>query len=478
MAINDKIEKFLILQNQLKQLINEKLHLSKNEETEETTDKNNDANVEKQNKEVSLEVDSKINKLRKFVTNEINKTNKLVKTLTKNIKATKEKEESKEKDVVEKTKPVYLESFGDKALLELDNTFQKIFNIKVVQPKEQVAKKSKLWLVALAAIAAVIIAKFNDIKKYIMDINWGNVWKTIRSHIVSFLAQLPFTIINRLGDAFNLVKDVVLEILKKEEFQKLVENIKNTLIPIDLINKITTEVKEFFTDTIPNIFKSIMTSVKKFIDGIFSGINNFLGFKLFSVSEEESDKTDAIKAGDVIEQLNSQGPQPNVNVVESSGENTQPQNETPKQEPGVEIANNLNNFNKVNKGNVHKGFTVFNNKNTTLTPLHENDTAIILKEDGIIDKRLTDMVDTISKQADNYIGKFEQIDKDIVAQNDILNNLNKKNDTIITQINNNKKETNNIANGMSVLAAQMAKPKPQSGSSGIGAYRQGILNNG
>ena len=469
------IEEIIKLNNKLKEIIKEKLNISKektvdSDNLKENTDTQNTLKEESKNKETSA-INEKYNSLKKFVISEINKINKIVKKL----KTSKEKEENKEKEVVEKAKPVYLESFGEKALLELNEIFQKVFNIKIVQPKDQTTKKSKLWLVALIAIVAVIIAKFNDIKKYILSIDWNKIWGTIRNYIVEFLADLPFKIIDAIVDAFNLIKDVILKIFEKEEFQKLIENIKKTLIPTDFINNIKNSIVEFFTKTIPDIFKKVTDKVKSFVNKIFSAINDFLGFKFFDTGKDDKDKTDAINAEEKIDELNSQSSQ----TEGSSGESpsSEPAKEEKPVEPNIIVANNLNKFNNIKGGAIDKSFVVNDNKEITMTPLHPNDSVAVLKEDGIIDKRLNEVINSVNTQTAAYSKQFEDINNEIIKQNDILTNYNKNKITKEHIINNDKAMVKYVQNNVNRLQTEITNNKqPQIATSSINDLRLQYLN--
>jgi len=472
------IEEIIKLNNKLKEIIKEKLNISKektvdSDNLKENTDTQNTSKEESKNKETSA-INEKYNSLKKFVISEINKINKIV----KKIKTSKEKEENKEKEVVEKAKPVYLESFGERALLELNEIFQKVFNIKIVQPKDQTTKKSKLWLVALIAIVAVIIAKFNDIKKYILSIDWNKIWGTIRNYIVEFLADLPFKIIDAIVDAFNLIKDVILKIFEKEEFQKLIENIKKTLIPTDFINNIKNSIVEFFTKTIPDIFKKVTDKVKSFVNKIFSAINDFLGFKFFDTGKDDKDKTDAINAEEKIDELNSQSNQTEGSSGESpSSESSKESKEEKPVEPNIIVANNLNKFNNIKGGAIDKSFVVNDNKEITMTPLHPNDSVAVLKEDGIIDKRLNEVINSVNTQTAAYSKQFEDINNEIIKQNDILTNYNKNKITKEHIINNDKAMVKYVQNNVNRLQTEITNNKqPQIATSSINDLRLQYLN--
>lgn len=403
MDVNKKFNELIEVNKKLRDIVYEKLHI-----------KNEDKDITK----------NKIDKLQNFISNELIRIDKVVKQLIN--QKNKNNNNSKEKQVVEKAKPVYLETFSDKAILELNNLFQKIFNIKIIQPKEEISKKSNIWLLALIAVTGLIIAKFNDIKKYILSIDWDKIWQNIRKQIIDFLTDLPFQIIDNLNSVFEFIKDIIINIFSSDQFKSLIDNIKKTIVPTNLIDNIVLEITNLFTVTIPNIFNSVITNIKQFVNNIFKSINDLLGFQFFDVGKDETNKTDAINAEEKIDSLNNLDNEKSSPSANSSNNylNEQKNIGQSSLEPNIAIANNMNNFNKISGGNINKSLIVNDTGNITMTPLQKDDTAIILKEDGIIDKRLNEVINAINNQANNYIEKFDTINNELIQQNNILSKFN------------------------------------------------------
>lgn len=403
MDVNKKFNELIEVNKKLRDIVYEKLHI-----------KNEDKDITK----------NKIDKLQNFISNELIRIDKVVKQLIN--QKNKNNNNSKEKQVVEKAKPVYLETFSDKAILELNNLFQKIFNIKIIQPKEEISKKSNIWLLALIAVTGLIIAKFNDIKKYILSIDWDKIWQNIRKQIIDFLTDLPFQIIDNLNSVFEFIKDIIINIFSSDQFKSLIDNIKKTIVPTNLIDNIVLEITNLFTVTIPNIFNSVITNIKQFVNNIFKSINDLLGFQFFDVGKDETNKTDAINAEEKIDSLNNLDNEKSSPPANSSNNylNEQKNIGQSSLEPNIAIANNMNNFNKISGGNINKSLIVNDTGNITMTPLQKDDTAIILKEDGIIDKRLNEVINAINNQANNYIEKFDTINNELIQQNNILSKFN------------------------------------------------------
>lgn len=418
----NKLQQLLDSHNSLKKIIYEKLR------------------VDNQNKENNKEINVKTNKidnLERFIKTEINRLGQLIKS-NKNNKAN-----TKERQVVEKTKSVYLESFSDKAIFELNNLFQKIFNIKIIQPKEESVKRSNIWLVALAGLIGLIIANFSEIQKYISSIDWNKIWSDTKGTILNFLAELPFQIINNLDSIFKNMGDIIKAIFNSDEFKKFSEDIKKTIIPTEFINNIINELTTFFTKNIPNMFTKIVDNIKQYIYDIFNSVNDLLGFKFIDTGEDNKDKTDAVKADEKIQQMNEQD-KTTIPDLPSTPDNNIPQatDNVKNLEPSIAVANNMKNFNQLNGGNITKSLVTNNGQNITMTPLDNKDTAVILKENGIIDKRLNEILSVINKQTTDYIAKFDTINNEILEQNNILSQFNENNKKdLIQTLNTNNNNT-------------------------------------
>lgn len=418
----NKLQQLLDSHNSLKKIIYEKLR------------------VDNQNKENNKETNTKTNKidnLERFIKTEINRLGQLIKS-NKNNKAN-----TKERQVVEKTKSVYLESFSDKAIFELNNLFQKIFNIKIIQPKEESIKRSNIWLVALAGLIGLIIANFSEIQKYISSIDWNKIWSDTKGTILNFLAELPFQIINNLDSIFKNMGDIIKAIFNSDEFKKFSEDIKKTIIPTEFINNIINELTTFFTKNIPNMFTKIVDNIKQYIYDIFNSVNDLLGFKFIDTGEDNKDKTDAVKADEKIQQMNEQD-KTTIPDLPSTPDNNIPQatDNVKNLEPSIAVANNMKNFNQLNGGNITKSLVTNNGQNITMTPLDNKDTAVILKENGIIDKRLNEILSVINKQTTDYIAKFDTINNEILEQNNILSQFNENNKKdLIQTLNTNNNNT-------------------------------------
>ena len=412
--MENKLQQLLDSHNSLKKIIYEKLR------------------IDNQNKEDNKEINTKTNKidnLERFIKTEINRLAKLIKS-NKNNKAN-----TKERQVVEKTKPVYLESFSDKAIFELNNLFQKIFNIKIIQPKEESVKRSNIWLVALAGLIGLIIANFSEIQKYISSIDWDKIWSDTKDTILKFLAELPFQIINNLDSIFNNMGDIIKAIFNSDEFKKFSEDIKKTIVPTEFINNIINELTTFFTKNIPNMFTKIVDNIKQYIYDIFNSVNDLLGFKFIDTGEDSKDKTDAVKADEKIQQMNEQDKTAIPDLPPDSDNSAPATPDNVKNlEPSIAVANNMKNFNQLNGGNITKSLVTNNGQNITMTPLDNKDTAIILKENGIIDKRLNEILSVINKQTTDYIAKFDTINNEILEQNNILSQFNENNKKDLVQI--------------------------------------------
>lgn len=410
----NKLQQLLDSHNSLKKIIYEKLR------------------IDNQNKEDNKENNVKINKidnLERFIKTEINRLGKLIKS-NKNSK-----NNTKEKQVVEKAKPVYLESFSDKAIFELNNLFQKIFNIKIIQPKEESTKRSNLWLIALAGLIGLIIANFSEIQKYITSIDWNKIWSDTKNTILNFLAELPFQIINNLDSIFKNMGDIIKAIFNSDEFKKFSENIKKTIVPTEFINNIINELTTFFTKNIPNMFTKIVDNIKQYIYDIFNSVNDLLGFKFIDTGEDNKDKTDAVKADEKIQQMNEQDKTTIPDLPSTPDDNVAQVTDNVKNlEPSIAVANNMKNFNQLNGGNITKSLVTNNGQNITMTPLDNKDTAVILKENGIIDKRLNEILSVINKQTTDYIAKFDIINNEISEQNNILSQFNENNKKDLVQI--------------------------------------------
>lgn len=418
----NKLQQLLDSHNSLKKIIYEKLR------------------IDNQNKENNKEINVKTNKidnLERFIKTEINRLGQLIKS-NKNNKAN-----TKERQVVEKTKSVYLESFSDKAIFELNNLFQKIFNIKIIQPKEESVKRSNIWLVALAGLIGLIIANFSEIQKYISSIDWNKIWSDTKGTILNFLAELPFQIINNLDSIFKNMGDIIKAIFNSDEFKKFSEDIKKTIIPTEFINNIINELTTFFTKNIPNMFTKIVDNIKQYIYDIFNSVNDLLGFKFIDTGEDNKDKTDAVKADEKIQQMNEQD-KTTIPDLPSTPDNNIPQatDNVKNLEPSIAVANNMKNFNQLNGGNITKSLVTNNGQNITMTPLDNKDTAVILKENGIIDKRLNEILSVINKQTTDYIAKFDIINNEILEQNNILSQFNENNKKdLIQTLNTNNNNT-------------------------------------
>ena len=418
----NKLQQLLDSHNSLKKIIYEKLR------------------VDNQNKENNKEINVKTNKidnLERFIKTEINRLGQLIKSNKNN------KTNTKERQVVEKTKSVYLESFSDKAIFELNNLFQKIFNIKIIQPKEESVKRSNIWLVALAGLIGLIIANFSEIQKYISSIDWNKIWSDTKGTILNFLAELPFQIINNLDSIFKNMGDIIKAIFNSDEFKKFSEDIKKTIIPTEFINNIINELTTFFTKNIPNMFTKIVDNIKQYIYDIFNSVNDLLGFKFIDTGEDNKDKTDAVKADEKIQQMNEQD-KTTIPDLPSTPDNNIPQatDNVKNLEPSIAVANNMKNFNQLNGGNITKSLVTNNGQNITMTPLDNKDTAVILKENGIIDKRLNEILSVINKQTTDYIAKFDTINNEILEQNNILSQFNENNKKdLIQTLNTNNNNT-------------------------------------
>ncbi len=418
----NKLQQLLDSHNSLKKIIYEKLR------------------VDNQNKENNKEINVKTNKidnLERFIKTEINRLGQLIKS-NKNNKAN-----TKERQVVEKTKSVYLESFSDKAIFELNNLFQKIFNIKIIQPKEESVKRSNIWLVALAGLIGLIIANFSEIQKYISSIDWNKIWSDTKGTILNFLAELPFQIINNLDSIFKNMGDIIKAIFNSDEFKKFSEDIKKTIIPTEFINNIINELTTFFTKNIPNMFTKIVDNIKQYIYDIFNSVNDLLGFKFIDTGEDNKDKTDAVKADEKIQQMNEQDKTTIPDLPSTPDNNMSQATDNVKNlEPSIAVANNMKNFNQLNGGNITKSLVTNNGQNITMTPLDNKDTAVILKENGIIDKRLNEILSVINKQTTDYIAKFDTINNEILEQNNILSQFNENNKKdLIQTLNTNNNNT-------------------------------------
>ena len=418
----NKLQQLLDSHNSLKKIIYEKLR------------------VDNQNKENNKEINVKTNKidnLERFIKTEINRLGQLIKS-NKNNKAN-----TKERQVVEKTKSVYLESFSDKAIFELNNLFQKIFNIKIIQPKEESVKRSNIWLVALAGLIGLIIANFSEIQKYISSIDWNKIWSDTKGTILNFLAELPFQIINNLDSIFKNMGDIIKAIFNSDEFKKFSEDIKKTIIPTEFINNIINELTTFFTKNIPNMFTKIVDNIKQYIYDIFNSVNDLLGFKFIDTGEDNKDKTDAVKADEKIQQMNEQNKTTIPDLPSTPDNNMSQATDNVKNlEPSIAVANNMKNFNQLNGGNITKSLVTNNGQNITMTPLDNKDTAVILKENGIIDKRLNEILSVINKQTTDYIAKFDTINNEILEQNNILSQFNENNKKdLIQTLNTNNNNT-------------------------------------
>lgn len=411
--VNDKLKQLLESQKSLKEIINNYFRLNKDKSDQNEDNKN---------------IDNKINSLQTFVVNEFKRINQLINST---------KKEDKEKQVVEKSKPVYLDSFSDKALSDLDKLFQKIFNITIIeQSNEQRKINHNLWLIPLMAIVGIIVAKYEDIYRYIKSIDWEKIWNNTKEQLANFLIDLPIKIYNNLSTIFVFLGDLIKTIFTSDKFKQIIDNVKKTIVPTDLIDNIKTEISNFFTKTIPNLFNSMIDNIKQYINNIFNSINDFLGFKLFDTGESDKDKTNAIDAEGTINELNNQDNSKNISISESPSDN-----QSGNIDPNIAVANNLQNFNQIKNGNINKSFMVKNNNDITLTPLNSEDNAIILKEGGLIDNRLNHIINVINEQTSKYVENFNNIKDGILQQNNILDKLNSIDKKDILNILN----TNNIA---------------------------------
>lgn len=406
------LDKTLAAAVTLRRAIEEKFKIYSDKE-KDTTDKQNKKS-EDNDSDAIKKLNQKIVDLDKFVKSEIDKNKKLINQVIK-------PNENKEKQIVEKTKPVYIDSFGERAITSLNDIFQKVFNIQVIQPKEDHAKSSKLWVTALIGIIGIIILYFDKIKNFIQNIDWEKIWSMVKTILTNSINKLWPEIVNILKSSFNVFIDSFAKIINSKGIQDAIQSVKNFFIPADFIKDISSAITNFFTDVVPNMFKSVITGLKSFMINIFNFINQLFGFKFIDIGKNETDKADTIKAEEYLEQTNEEGQNPSIPNISNSNESDQ---DISKIDPNIAIANNMTNFNKISGGAIDKSISVSGGDNTTyLTPLHKDDNAVILKEDGLIDKRLNNIIDNVSTSSKEYLKKFDVINDTIVKQNDIISKL-------------------------------------------------------
>lgn len=366
--------------------------------------------------------------------NDSNKKN-INKEKSKNIAKTEIKKTNKERKIVEEAKPMIIQSFGEEAVETLNNLFQKIFKIEIKQPKNEIKKSSMTWLLALGAIVGVIIANFEKIKNWIAEFDWSKVWDGIKNGIITAITKIIPLIGEMVFNTFISIIDTFTNIIKSESFQNVISNIWDKINPLNLISPITTYLTSLFADTIPNAFRSTIDGIKDFIKQTFSWINGLFGFKFFGNDREPEPET-IDPDNETYKQNEQQSENTKLNdIPESNNENQSADKESlTSTNKNIIISNELTNMNEVTGGKVNKSLVIQEgDKKTTMIPLDQNDNAVILKENGIIDKKLNSLINVITDKSKSFNDNFIKINNSIIQQTQLIDKLSTTKQTELIQ---------------------------------------------